>query len=368
MNKLLELSEITLIPNSKTENYSNRNQVNYLVRDMNEYSEFYSLPIFTSPMDSIVNISNWRMWQDAGIRSILPRVIPLDARLDACKYIFSAFSIKEVKEQFIDKDRRSENCQYHISIDSGNGHDTILMDLCNRVSRMYGYQVNLMVGNIANPVTYEHYFKAGVDYVRLGISSGSLVDKNKFGFHYPMASLLIDTIAYRKNKNLVKNFKGRETKLIADGGILNISDVLKALALGADYVMMGRGLINIVESSGPIYKKDKSKFVEVTDKDYINTLSQLNFDISKENLYRRYVGNTSMEIQALRSGFDDIDSWIKKEGIKSKISDTVSEWVQITTNINSWILETKEIINYGFMMSDSRSWEEFKKNIIYGRI
>lgn len=366
MEKLLELSDVTLIPREINEGWGSR-KINYLVDATEEVTGIQkSLPIFTSPMESVVGINSWKTYQDSGIKPILPRTVDLSTRLDACGYIFSAFSIQEVVDNFIRRDMRSSQVQFHICIDSGNGHESRLLDVGQKLKQLYGGQIILMGGNIANPKSYVQYCRSGFDYVRLGISSGSLVSRDKFGFHYPMASLLISIHQIKKSGNIQKS-----VKLVVDGGIRSHSDIMKAIALGADYVMIGREFAKLVEAEGTLYRKTtkpgtKTDIVEEIENPE-NLLSLEDDKIKKLDLSRQYFGNTTLEMQALREGFTSPQEWIQ-ENPKIRLSDSTWEWIDVKGTLRSWISELKECISYGFMMASATSWNEYKEKIIYGRI
>lgn len=368
MEKYLELSDVMLVPDNLNLGWTNSGKLDYFVLDDQEVTGVpKSLPIFTSPMEAIVGVDNWKVWQDSGIKPILPRTVELGTRLEACGFIFCAFSLQEVRENFINIDQRGSTQQFHICIDSGNGHDVALMEIGQRLKQLYGKQVILMGGNIANPKTYEVYSGAGFDYVRVGISSGSLVDQDKYGFHYPMASILGAINSLRKSG------KGRlrDVKVIADGGITCHSDILKAIALGADYVMIGREFAKILEASGTIYKRtvksDQDIIEEVQELEGLVNMSPI--ELSELDLVRQYFGNTTPEMQALRAGYSDVNSWRSSgEKPRVKVSDSEWTWVEIGTTLKDWIQGLKECINYGFMMSNAKSWKEFRDNTLVIRV
>ena len=368
MEKLLEYDDITLIPREVNEGWGSK-KVNYFVQNPGEYTGIReSLPIFTSPMEAVVGVDNWKVYQEKGILPILPRTVDLISRLEACGSLFSAFSIQEVEENFLRRDLRGTRMQYHICIDSGNGHDLGMINLGGRIKKLYGDQVILMGGNIGNCKTYEGYSRNGFDYVRVGISSGSIVDKKKFGFHYPMVSLL-DNISRFKKSN--KNQLPKDVKVIADGGITCHSDILKAIALGADYVMIGREFSKLIEASGTIYKRttrpnpEDDILEEVKNPEKLLNLTLP--ELTELDLARQYFGNTTPEMQALRDGYHDIDEW-RKEKPKIKVTDSEWQWVKISGSLEDWVRDLKECINYGFMMSGSSGWSEFKEKSMYGRI
>ena len=98
MERLLGLSDIALVPAQLNQGRL-EGKYNYSVKDIADGT--VSLPIFTSPMDAVVNETNWRLWNDNGIRPILPRTSDIKVRLEGCEYIFAAFGLKEIQEEFL---------------------------------------------------------------------------------------------------------------------------------------------------------------------------------------------------------------------------------------------------------------------------
>ena len=349
MERLLELNDIALLPSAI--NNGREDKFDFGVVDKNDNS--VSLPIFTSPVDSIINMSNWKVWEKSGIKPILPRTIPINIRLDGCQYLFAAFGINEIEDNFIKLGKRLSQFQFHVCIDCGNGHDVKLLDLCARLRQLYGRQINIMAGNIGNAKIYPEYCKVGIDYVRVGMTSGSLcISQDKYGFHIPLASLLMDVVGIKNTACIGLN----QTKIIADGGIYSHADILKALALGADYVMCGRIFVKILEASGTVYRKIKTpeggEILESVSPDIVKDTP-----LKELKLKRFYMGNTT-------------DSALEKMGRDKNTTyvDAKSEWIEINSTLESWLMGLYDVFNYGFTMSGSRNWEEFKNNIRYGRV
>ena len=342
MEKLLELADIALVP-AMTNNGNTQDKNDFGVLDSDGT---VSLPIFTAPSDSIVGISNYKDWTKVGIKPILPRTLPIEQRLDGCQYIFAAFSKKEVDEHFLGRGKRVSQYQFHICIDSGNGHDSSLLQLAQRLKQMYSTQANIMAGNIGNAKIYPEYCKAGIDYVRVGMSTGSLVNPDKYGFYTPLASLLIDITGLKQTACVGLKL----TKVVADGGIMTQSDILKCMALGADYVMCGRVFVKLIEASGSLYRKIKGPegkdVLEGVSPDIVKTATT----IKELGLRRAYYGNTTIEEN------------------KSRFIDAKTDWVEVNSSLPVWLSKLYDIFNYGFMMAGAKNWGEFKNNIRYGRI
>ena len=360
MEKLLDFVDIALVPSEKNGGVG---KYEFGMEDLLEGSNFKSLPIFTSPMDSIVDERNWKTWADNGIRPVLPRTTPLDIRLEGCRYIFSAFSLKEVAENFLNRRQSGNGGLLRVCIDPGNGHDTKVFEIGKALKAAYGNGINLMGGNIGNPKTYGEYCKTGFDYVRVGMTGGSLVNHSAHGFAYPQASLLIDTLGV-KNTSLTGL---KHTKIVSDGGITGPTDILKAIALGADYVMIGREFAKLVEAAGSILRKNEDGVLEPIEKGEM-AANLTEEELKMSGLVRLYAANTSYEMQAKRGGFEDIHDWLGAPGMKRNMSDARVDQVKIVRTLKSWLAEMYQTFNYGFTMSGARNWETYKSNIRYVRV
>jgi NAD(P)H-dependent flavin oxidoreductase YrpB (nitropropane dioxygenase family) len=124
-----------------------------------------------------------------------------------------------------------------------------LYDSVRKAKIKYGDSIYLMVGNIANPETFLEYSKIGVDAIRIGIGNGNgCLTTVQTGVGYPMASLI------EQCRNIKETFQ-LKTDIVADGGFKKFADIIKALGLGADYVMLGSILNKALESAGETHKK-----------------------------------------------------------------------------------------------------------------
>jgi GMP reductase len=228
------------------------------------------LPLFTAPMDTVVNVSNMDIFLENGINVTLPRTIVYEQFIqtsyrniiygkrdkNAYDNVFISMGFETI-EKHLKEDCRTIPTNACVLIDVANGHMQKVIEYAKHIKAIKP-QVKIMAGNIANPETYTWYANQGcIDYVRVGIGNGGgCLTTKQSGVGYPMASLIH---AIRQEKLLyVYDHKDEAhfnppPAIVADGGMKDYSDVIKALALGADYVMLGSIFNKALESSGKNY-------------------------------------------------------------------------------------------------------------------
>ena len=240
------------------------------------------LPIFAAPMSSVVGINNADIFYDNNIIPIIPRNIAFDIRT---KYMFKGYWVSYGLDELnlIYSKYTSFEDDWYIVADIANGHMYKMIELCAKIKSKFGDKVHIMAGNIANCEVLKHYETAGIEYVRIGIGGGSLCTTTTHtGCHVPMASLVNSCYKYKQDNNL-------SIKLIADGGIRDYSDVIKALALGADYVMIGGLFGSLFESAAPInfeYKEAQSTFRISQGYDKFNLVTSFNYIGVRFNIFK----------------------------------------------------------------------------------
>lgn len=307
------------------------------------YEESGYLPIFASPMSSVVDDKTYKVYEENGIHSIIPRPVNIDVRNDFlfAKKQWVAYSL----EEFIDllKSKKDLNGT-KILIDIANGHMEKMIRYAKLAKETFP-ELILMAGNIANPKTIVDYMKAGIDYCRVGIGGGrGCITTSNSGVHYPMASLVMDTYEERerfKTHNSRDQYK-TNTKIIADGGVRNYDDVIKALVLGADYVMIGGLFSSCIESAGKLYFKNGfNSYVEIDKDPQENLLNTgealvsvyedfkgdqyLYLSLEKKNVYKKFYGMASAEGQ------------IDMNGAKTKTAEGIVEYIPVDKFLSKWV-------------------------------
>lgn len=155
MNIKLDWNDITIVP-EVIEPIDHRHEINALNGDR--------IPIFVSPMDTVIDEDNAHLFYNEGMNVCLPRHIKYDdLKNDNYFYSYGLDEIISIIDNGYDLPKK-------VLIDIANGHMLKLLETSKRIKEFYN--VELMVGNIANPETYRKYCEVGVDWIRVGIGGG----------------------------------------------------------------------------------------------------------------------------------------------------------------------------------------------------
>lgn len=128
-----------------------------------------------------------------------------------------------------------------IVIDTAHGHSAGVVGTLRAVKEKYPH-IDVVVGNIATGEAAKYLVANGADGVKVGIGPGSICTTRIIaGVGVPQLSAVYD---------VAKALEGTDVPVIADGGIRYSGDIVKALAAGADSVMLGGMLAGVEESPG----------------------------------------------------------------------------------------------------------------------
>ena len=179
-----------------------------------------------------------------------------------------------------------------VIIDTAHGHTRGVVNVLKEVKKKFP-SLDVVVGNIATPEAAKYLVEAGADAVKVGIGPGSICTTRVVaGVGFPQFSAVLEVAAA---------IKGSGVPVIADGGIRYTGDIPKAIAAGADTVMLGSLLAGTKESPGETI-------------------------IFEGRKYKSYRGMGSVE--AMKKGskdryFQDVEDDIKKlvpEGIVGRVA------------------------------------------------
>ena len=313
------LRDVSIVPAEISE-INSRSECCPFVSDITGKEANNYFPLITAPMSTVIDVDNYKVFQENKINPIIPRSVIITVRLELCKSIFCAFSLSEIQECFLDDDFKAD--KFYVLCDIANGHMQKEINILKELKLKYGKSVvKTMGGNIANPNTYRYYNEAFVDYVRLGIGGSSVcLTSSNAAVHTPMASLISETVKIKQE------IQGT-TKIIADGGLSSFADIIKALAIGADYCMIGSILAKSLESAGKIYKRKGDVRYIVDDKTKITKE-----DLKNEEYYKHHYGMSTKEAQKSILGLT-LD---KLKNRKIKTSEGKSEEIRIEYTLAGW--------------------------------
>jgi IMP dehydrogenase len=138
-----------------------------------------------------------------------------------------------------------------VTIDTAHGHSKGVIDTARRIKKLFP-DLEMIVGNIATPEAAKALIDAGADAVKVGVGPGSIcTTRIVAGVGAPQLSAVYETY---------KAIKDTGVPIIADGGIRFSGDVVKALAGGADSVMIGSLLAGTEEAPGEMILFEGRKF------------------------------------------------------------------------------------------------------------
>lgn len=342
----LDFNDILITP-ATTSSIRSRSEINQHQTLMGETSW---LPVIVSPMDTVIGLDNWELYLENKMpicfpRGIYPRTYPVqfsedDRTMLECfkDVIFYSYSLDQVSElvQWLVNNPGSD-LDGNVLIDIANGHMQHMVDLVKELRSRT--KMKIMVGNIANPETYRVLSEAGADFIRVGIGfGGGCLTAMSTGVGYSMASL-VNKCSDIKEQML--SMDERCASIVADGGFREYSDIIKALALGADYVMLGSMLNKCLESSGDTYWKG----------------IKLNQSIAKFlwkrkfKLEKKFRGMSTKEVQK---------KWGKK---KLTTSEGVVRMRTVKYTLSGWRENFEDYLKSAMSYTDSRTLKDFIGNV-----
>lgn len=296
-------------------------------------------PIFAAPMCCVTDASNYSTWVENGIQAIMPRTVPWETRCWAAEIgRWVAMSQKEFAHYFCGEARqlRGPGQTYYILIDTANAHRRSIYTMVKQAKELAGdeYQIVVMVGNIARPSTYSWICEQNcIDFVRVCIGTGDgCITSTQTSTHYPEASLIYECANIKNKYNNTSNKKA--PYIVADGGMRCNAHIFTAMALGADYVMMGSMLASKNESC-----------------------AQWNKDAGTGKMTRLYFGMSTKKAQKLMNAASF--NPIPEDQLKLKTSEGTFKYLEPTGDIAGWMDNFNSYLRSTMSYTDCRTLEEF---------
>jgi len=226
-----------------------------------------SLPIISSPMDTVTGTDMAVAMGKAGGTAVIHRYNSIEEQCelainairkgtqDSTVYVGAAVG---VTDDFFERAQALVNVGVSfLCVDVAHGHHMSVREAIEKIKS--NLDIHVMAGNIATKVAFKNLSSWGADSVRCNIGGGSAcTTRIQTGHGVPGLQTILDCAK-------IEGFRitgEKRTKIIADGGIRNSGDIVKALAAGADLVMLGSLLAGTDESPGHIVESNMGEFKE----------------------------------------------------------------------------------------------------------
>ena len=241
----LTFDDVTLIPQYSSVLPSETITYTKLAHNLN-----LQIPLMSSAMDTVTESKMAIALSKSGGIGIIHRNLSIEKQVKEVKKVkknnFLVGAAIGVNSKDIERaDELSKAKVDIIVIDTAHGHTQKVLYMIKKIKKKLKKCV-LCAGNIATGKAAKFLADSGVDIVKVGIGPGSICTTRLVtGIGVPQLSAVLQV------KKALKNYK---TRIISDGGIKFSGDIAKAIAAGADAVMIGSLFSGTTESPGKIFK------------------------------------------------------------------------------------------------------------------
>ena len=247
IKEALTFDDVLLIPKYSSVLPSNTNISFKLTKKIK-----LKVPFFSSAMDTVTESKMSIAIAKAGVMGIIHRNLDIKKQSKEVKKVSDKKLLvgAAIGTNLEDLDRTKsllDNGVDIIVIDTAHGHSEKVLKTLTKIKKIVK-NIPVCVGNIATGDAAKKLYNSGADILKVGIGPGSICTTRMVaGIGVPQISAILD---------VKKALSKKKIKIISDGGIKFSGDIAKALAAGADAIMMGSIFAGTDESPG---KKFKSK-------------------------------------------------------------------------------------------------------------
>ena len=245
----LAFDDVLLVPQYSTvKSRTDVNLTQYLGANAPAIS--LGIPIISSPMDTVTGVDMATAMNQAAGLGIIHRYSTIEEQAHMVLSVRCSSGYRHnlgaaigVTGDF--EERAAALCKAGakvLCLDVAHGHHVLVERALKTLKDIYGNDVHLMAGNVATLEGFNDLADWGADSIRCGIGGGSIcTTRIQTGHGVPGLATIFECAQ-----------SDRDAKIIADGGIKNSGDIVKALAAGADFVMLGSLVAGTIETPGQL--------------------------------------------------------------------------------------------------------------------
>ena len=289
-----------------------------------------AVPIISSPMESVTGIEMATELNSLGCLGIVNRFdSSLNEILNNKNYSTKITAISIALNTPLDTIKRLSEGRKIICIDTANANNREVLKKTEQLKK--NVKAKVIVGNIAHGASLKQLVDSGADGVRVGIGSGSVCSTSiQTGIGIGQVSSILDVLFARKESKL-------KIAIIADGGIKGAGDVAKAIALGADAVMLGRLLAGTRETPGEVIRYN-------------------------DQLWKKYRGSASFGVKMKNEFIEGEETMVSYKGAVQNVVNAVSDGLRSSMSyMNCRTIEDLRKIESFAVLSNSSYLERLPK-------
>ena len=325
MNEALTYDDVLLVPSYN--HWESRKVVDTRVTDRIGLLSL-DIPVMTSNMDTITESGMANFIRSKGGIGVLHRFMSVEDNVKLLKEcnlpVFVSVGCSD--DDLHRAEALRDSGAGFFCIDVAHAHAKYVGRTLKNLREMLGKETCIMAGNVATYAGADYLASCGADIVKVGIGGGSVcTTRIKTGFGVP-------------NLTAIKDCSRVDRSLVADGGIRNPGDVVKALAFGADFVMIGSMLAGTRPTPGNVITRST--------------------DDGRELKVKMYRGMASNEVHDDYHG--GLAEWKTAEGISVEVEYRESEETIIADIVGG--------LRSGMTYAGASSIRELQRKLDYVRI
>ena len=284
MNDAITYDDILLVPSYN--HWESRRFVDISVTDKSGKLKL-ELPLMTSNMDTITESAMANFIGEKGGIGVLHRFMSIENNVEVfreCRFNpFVSIGCSDKDFERVEALRDAGATRY--CVDVAHAHAKYVGATLKKIREILGKEACLMAGNVATYAGADYLASLSADIIKVGIGGGSVcTTRIKTGFGVP-------------NLTAIKHCARVDRSIVADGGIKTPGDIVKAIAFGADFVMIGSMLAGTRPTPGPVIEEPA--------------------DDGQICKYKVYRGMASSEVQEEFHG--GLAEWKTAEGVATKV-------------------------------------------------